>query len=367
MSKKNKDQLDLEEVFYVQPPSIKNNKPIMKSAAASNQEPRASATNSQGALKSDVKKKWKILQQYASEKRKFILKIGQAGASKTVISASVVYHAMQKLGTLPNPIDDPSGARYLSKVIKSLAHGKFPPGNAEGSLEFYDVGIYFNQEPTWITIIEIAGESLKQFDPENNYRDPFFKEFETFLKLKPNLITFLVAPANEAKQLDLYFQFCIAHLRALDPLLTEQLGLIISKWDLYTGTGVEKKNRPLNPFIKKNMPTTNRSLNLGTITKRFKVFRFTVGEVEDDQIVDGLNLKYCDPILDWIAELLIRIPAKRKVEELDREVDKSKEVIYQKEQKHKELDEDLIKIVDGERPATKKKKKRLFGNLNRFF
>ncbi|MBV6442069.1 MAG: hypothetical protein DYG98_02050 [Haliscomenobacteraceae bacterium CHB4] len=294
----------------------------------------ASKTN---ALESNKREKWKTLQRYAKEGKQIVLLIGQTGVAKTVITASVNYAAMVKHASVSiDPVRNQQGAGYLNKAINILRSGNFPAGNRMGDLEYYDTGIYFSGQDTPVTFVEMAGEDFKKFDTASVDRDPFFYELVRFLQLKPRIIIFLVAPADKAHEMDIYFRDCISHLLFIDKELTKQLGVIISKWDL------AKKRSPgrvsVKEFIRKQMPATHALMGRREINTERRYFRFSVGKVTPaenglpEKIDSDLNLKDCYPILHWMKVALVDTPVREKLKTIENTLrDKKKELEAVKE------------------------------------
>lgn len=274
------------------------------------------------ALESTKKEKWKTLQRYAKEGKQIVLLIGQTGVAKTVITASVNYAAMVKHASISiDPVRNQQGAGYLNKAINILRSGSFPAGNRVGDLEYYDTGIYFSGQGTPVTFVEMAGEDFKKFDTSSVDRDPFFYELVRFLQLKPRIIIFLVAPADKAHEMDIYFRDCISHLLFIDKELTKQLGIIISKWDLANKRSPGRVS--VKEFIRKQMPAAHALMGQRGINTERRYFRFSVGKVAPaenglpEKIQGELHLKDCDPILHWMKEVLVDAPVGEKLKKLE--------------------------------------------------
>ncbi len=276
--------------------------------------------------------KWEKLRKYAKEGKQFVLMIGLAGAAKTVITSSLVYASMVKYGLRVRGIrKDRDGPAHLSKMINHLLSGSFPPGNPVFGLEYYDTVIYYGSKPMPITFIEMSGENLAQFDPENLDKNPFFRELEAFLELDPKLVTFLVAPANhksnpskkdnssKVQNLDIFFQLCLAHLFEINEKLTSRLGLIISKWDTL-GKGANRIN--LEKFIKKNHPATWNGMVKKHEIDHSRFFKFSIGKVDETgaTINGDIRLADCYPILDWIHALFVKQPSMTQITQLEEQV-----------------------------------------------
>lgn len=274
------------------------------------------------ALESGKKEKWRTLQRYAKEGRQIVLLIGQTGVAKTVITASVNYAAMVRHASVSiDPVRNQQGASYLNKAINILRNGNFPAGNRTGDLEYYDTGIYFSGQDTPVTFVEMAGEDFKKFDASSVDRDPFFYELVRFLQLKPRILIFLVAPADKAREMDIYFRDCISHLLFIDKELTKQLGIIISKWDL----AQKRSPRPasVKEFIRKQMPAAHALMGQRKINTERRYFRFSVGKVAPaengmpEKIQGELLLRDCYPILNWMKEVLIDAPIKARLKTME--------------------------------------------------
>lgn len=246
-----------------------------------------------------------------------VFMFGDIGSSKTTVLAATSTYLSHNYLTYES-IENKEGNRYTAQIQEYIRDGRFPPVTSPGKFFEYDIAVRKSKSDDWLnlTFIEMSGEYSKQAG--NRYGAGLSKELKIYLTENELPILVLIIVGYD----ELTNRFGNSKIDYQDALIKdflnylhgegvecENIGIIVSKYD---------KNKVGNlPLSKAVESLTATMMQIQNISEDYRVFPFSVGEVEENGWADGearirrIDLSDCGPIVDWIVETMT--PPKEEV------------------------------------------------------
>lgn len=236
--------------------------------------------------------------EYSSKKKtNYIFTFGNIGVGKSTLMTALSKVFFTKTVLHINPTN-PDGTRVLvTEWLENLNKSEFPPKTRLGEIIQIDIGAEFTRgegETIKLTFLEMSGEDLVKVDMrEKEEKGVLGDQFVAFIKVAK--VFLVVTDYNRAQEDDMLIWQFFNTLTAYGADISK-VGLIISKWDL------NRKSYGLEEFVSKKMPQTLTWLHSEEM-EQSRVFSFTIGETEEDRILQ-LSLKDSEEIIRWLHECL---------------------------------------------------------------
>lgn len=196
-----------------------------------------------------------------------------------------------------NTFHNEKGAYYINSLWFDLFnHGRLPARTKEREILIVDLYIKYNGGEKYLTFIDTAGEDLDLFKKGISFN----KDLTPYFQTENQKISFIcfVDSTNSFKDSSNLHLFLSSLLGSKFRNNLSKMCLVLTKWD--------EQDPSLNvmEYLSTSNDLCGQCYNL---MKKFvsspECFNFSVGEIDKNdsqKIVDKLDERYCQPVMDWI-------------------------------------------------------------------
>jgi len=193
-----------------------------------------------------------------------------------------------------DPIKNPKGVLVIRDWIQNFYNGEFPLQTPEN--EFTKINIEYqtikNNKLNKLSLYEIAGEDVIKFDPTHNEHNNIPPELVNFLKESNGTIITASCEPDRADEEEVIRDFLEYLFRSN---YNKPIYFILTKYDLAEKGFQHHKNaiRTIYSKVGKLLTSYNNSY----------VFAFSVGQVDNNKIINDKSSEYIKKIFTVINEI----------------------------------------------------------------